>query len=194
MIYKTVKRLFDFFGALIGLVILSPLFLVVAVLVKLSSSGPVFFKQERYGKDGKVFKLWKFRTMKVGSENLAYPVEQLRKFESSGLDPRLNRITRFLRKYALDEIPQVINILKGDVSFVGPRAYFKKRVEQDERLKQRLKVKPGLTCLAVVKGGVRLSEQELLNLDLEYINNQNFFLDFKILLKSIFLVISGRGF
>jgi len=194
MTYKIIKRLFDFFGALIGLIILSPIFIIVAILVKMSSSGPVFFKQERYGKDGKIFKFWKFRTMKNGSENLPYPVEQLREFESSGNDPRLNKISRFLRKYALDEIPQLINILKGEISFVGPRAYFKKRIENDEKLKQRLKVKPGLTCLAVLKGGVQLSEEELLKLDLEYINKQNFFLDIKILLKSIFLVISGQGF
>jgi len=194
MIYKLFKRLFDFSGALFGLIVLSPLFLIVAFLVKLSSPGPVFFKQERYGKDGKVFKVWKFRTMKIGSENLPYTVEELREFETSGRDPRLNKTTKFLRKYALDEIPQLINILKGDISFVGPRAYFKRRVDGDESLKQRLKIKPGLTCLAAIKGGVHLSEQELLKLDLEYINNQNFLLDIKILLKSVFLVISGRGF
>lgn len=194
MFYRIIKRLFDFFGALFGLIILSPLFLIVSFLVKLSSPGPVFFKQERYGKDGRIFKNWKFRTMKIGSENLAYTIEKLREFESSGRDPRLNKTTKFLRKYALDEIPQLINILKGDISFVGPRAYFKRRIDRDERLKQRLKVKPGLTCLVAIKGGVQLSEQELLKLDLEYINNQNFFLDIKILLKSVFLVISGRGF
>jgi lipopolysaccharide/colanic/teichoic acid biosynthesis glycosyltransferase len=194
MVYRLFKRFFDFFGALFGLVVLSPLFLVVAILVKLSSPGPIFFKQERYGKNGKIFKVWKFRTMKNGSENLSYTVEQLREFESSSNDPRINKITRFLRKYALDEIPQLINILKGEISFVGPRAYFKKRVENDEKLKQRLKIKPGLTCLVAVKGGVKLSEAELLKLDLEYINKQNLFLDIKILLKSIFLVVSGRGF
>ncbi|MDP2910380.1 MAG: sugar transferase [bacterium] len=194
MIYRIIKRLFDFLGALLGLIVLSPLFIIVAILVKLNSPGPIFFKQERYGKDEKIFKFWKFRTMKTGSENLPYSVEQLREFESSDNDPRLNKIAGFLRKYALDEIPQLINILKGDISFVGPRAYFKKRIENDERLKQRLKVKPGLTCLAVLKGGVQLSEEELLKLDLEYINKQNFFLDIKILLKSIFLVISGQGF
>jgi len=194
MIYRTIKRLFDFCGALMGLIILSPLFLIIAFLIKLSSPGPVFFKQERYGRNGKIFKLWKFRTMKLGSEKLPYSVEQLREFEASGKDPRLNKITRFLRKYALDEIPQLINILKGEMSFVGPRAYFLARIEGDEKLKQRLKIKPGLTCLAAIKGGVKLSEEELLNSDLEYINNQNFFLDIKILLKSIFLLISGRGF
>lgn len=194
MIYRLFKRLFDFFGALFGLIILSPLFLIIAILAKLNSPGPIFFRQERYGKDGKIFKLWKFRTMKIGSENLAYTIEELREFESSGNDPRLNRVTRLLRKYAFDEIPQLINILKGDISLVGPRAYFKKRVDSDQRLKQRLKIKPGLTCLAAIKGGVGLSEEELLKLDLEYINKQNFFLDIKILLKSIFLVISGRGF
>ena len=189
-----IKRIFDFILSLVGLIILSPLFLIVAVLVKLTSPGPVFFRQERYGKNGKIFNNWKFRTMRPGSENLPYSVEQLREFESSGIDPRLNKVTKFLRKYALDEIPQLINILKGDISFVGPRAYFKRRVDQDQRLKQRLKVKPGLTCLAAIKGGVKLSEEELLKLDLEYIKKQSFFLDLKILLKSIYLVLSGQGF
>ena len=185
-----IKRLFDFTLALIGLIILSPLFLIIAFLI--SFSGPVFFIQERYGKDEKIFKLWKFRTMKNGLEN--YTVEELRQFESSGNDPRVNKFGKFLRRYALDEIPQLINILKGDMSFVGPRAYFKKRVDENPILKKRLKVKPGLTCLAAINGGVHLSDEDNLKLDLEYINKKNLFLDIKILLKSIFLVIIGKGF
>jgi lipopolysaccharide/colanic/teichoic acid biosynthesis glycosyltransferase len=182
--------LFDFFLALIGLIVLGPLFLIIAILV--SFNGPLFFIQERYGKDEKIFKLWKFRTMKDNFKN--YSIEQLRQFESSGNDPRVNKLGKFLRKYALDELPQLINILKGDMSFVGPRAYFKKRVEENEELKKRLKVKPGLTCLVAINGGVNLSDEDILKLDLEYINKKSFFLDIKILLKSIFLVIIGKGF
>jgi len=186
------KRLFDFFGSLLGLIILSPLFLIIAILVKIASSGSVFFIQERYGKDSKVFKVIKFRTMNPGSEN--YSVKQLRKFEISGNDPRLNKLSSFLRKYALDEIPQLINILKGDMSFVGPRAFFIPRIKANEGLRQRLVIRPGLTCLTAVKGASKISDEELLKLDMEYINNHNFFLDIYILLKSIFLVVSGRGF
>ena len=186
------KRLFDFFGALIGLIVLSPLFLIVAILVKASSSGPVFFIQERYGKNSKIFKVVKFRTMKSGSEN--YSVEQLRDFEISGKDPRLNRISRFLRKYAFDEIPQLINILKGDMSFVGPRAFFIPRIKANEKLRQRLVIRPGLTCLTAIKGASKVSDDELIKLDMEYINNRNLFLDIYILLKSVFLVVSGKGF
>jgi len=188
-----IKRLFDFFVSLLGLIILSPIFFLVAILVKLSSRGPIFFNQERYGKDGKIFKLVKFRTMKVGTENL-YSVEQLREFEMFKDDPRVNRLSKFLRKYALDEIPQLINILKGEMSFVGPRAYYLDRYKRNAELKQRLVVKPGLTCLSAVGGGVKLSEEESLKLDLEYIKRKNFFLDISILLKSVFLVVSGKGF
>ncbi len=185
-----VKRLLDFILALLGLIILSPLFLILAIIIKFS--GPVFFKQKRYGKDGRIFQVLKFRTMKPDLEN--YSIEELREFEKSKKDPRVNKFSRFLRKYALDELPQLINILKGEMSFVGPRAYYIARIDNDPKLKERLKVKPGLTSLAAVSGGVSLSEEELLKLDLEYINNNNLFLDAKILLKSIFLVVSGRGF
>ncbi|GAI23832.1 unnamed protein product, partial [marine sediment metagenome] len=141
-----------------------------------------------------IFKVWKFRTMPKGAEKIVIPVSKIREFEASGSDPRVNKFSRFLRKFALDELPQLINILRGEMSFVGPRAYFLARVENNELLKKRLKVKPGLTCLAAIKGGVQLSEEELLKLDLEYIKNQSLWFDSKILLKSIFLVLSGRGF
>jgi len=185
------KRLFDFFASLLGLIILSPVFLSVAVLVKLSSRGPVFFRQERYGRNERIFCVWKFRTMRPNSEN--YSLEQLREFEMFG-DPRVNKLGKFLRKYALDEIPQLINILKGEMSFVGPRAYYLDRYKRNAELKQRLVVKPGLTCLSAVGGGVKLSEEESLKLDLEYIKRKNFFLDISILLKSVYLVVSGKGF
>ena len=185
-----IKRLFDLFFSLIGLIILSPIFIVISIII--SFSGPVFFKQERYGKNAKIFKVIKFRTMKIGSEN--YSVEQLRGFETSGKDPRVSKFNKILRKYALDEIPQLVNILKGEMSFVGPRAYYLKRYENNPDLKQRLVIKPGLTCFAAIKGGVNLSEEESLKLDLKYINNNSLFLDIYILLKSVFLVLSGKGF
>ena len=187
-----IKRVFDFFGSLMGLLILSPLFLIVSILIKINSKGSVFFKQERYGKNEKIFELIKFRSMKINSEKLPYTIKELRQFESSGKDPRLDSLGKFLRKHGLDEIPQLINILKGDMSFVGPRPYFRARVEQDSRLKQRLKIKPGLTSLTVIRGGVMLKEDELLRLDLEYIINNNFVLDIWIILRTIVKVIHGK--
>lgn len=194
-IQKIVKRLFDFLLALFGLIVLSPVFLIISILIKLDFSGPVFFLQERVGEKGKIFRILKFRTMPVNSDNPDLQVAKVREFEKEGEDPRVTSFNRFLRRFALDELPQLINILRGDMSFVGPKPYFLPRIKLNpELLKDRTTVKPGLTSLAVIKGGVRLSEDELLKLDLEYIKNQSFFGDIKILLKSIFLVISGRGF
>jgi len=182
---KVIKRLFDFLVSLFGIIFLSPLFLVIAILIKLDSRGPVFFKQERVGKNGKIFKIWKFRTMVEGAEKIK-DVKKIRKWEKEGCDPRVTKIGKFLRKTALDELPQLFNILKGELSFVGPRAHFIPRVHSGGELwRKRLKVKPGLTSLAIIKGGVNLSEEETIKYDLEYIEKQSFWLDLKILFKTI---------
>jgi len=189
------KRIFDFFGALIGLILLSPLFLITALLIKLDSPGPVFFQQERVGENGKIFKIWKFRTMIKGSEKSNLSVSKIRKLEATGRDPRITRIGRFFRRFAIDELPQLINILRGEMSFVGPRPYFLPRIQINKALlTQRTRVKPGLTSLTIIRGGVRLSEEEILKFDFEYIKKQNLWFDLKILLKSIILVLSGKGF
>lgn len=192
---KFLKRQIDFWGSLLGLILLSPLFLIITILIKIDSPGPIFFRQKRVGKDGKIFEIWKFRTMikDQGKSNLS--VNEIRKFEVTGQDPRITKLSHFLRRFAIDELPQLINILRGEMSFVGPRPYFLPRVQADKRLLEgRVKIKPGLTSLVVIKGGVHLSEEEILKLDLRYIEKQNLWLDFKILLKTISKILSGKGF
>jgi len=187
MINFFVKRLFDATVSFLGLVFLSPLLLIVAFLVKATSAGPVFFRQERVGKNGKIFKIWKFRTMSLAKPE--FSAEQIRDFEKEDRDPRATPFGRFLRKSGLDELPQLINILAGEMSFVGPRPFYSPRYELDPKLRSRLQIKPGLTSPNVISGGVKLSEQEILRLDLEYVKKQNFWLDLGIIFKTIFLYI-----
>jgi len=191
---KIIKRLIDFISVLVGLIILSPLFLAVAVLIKLDSIGPVFFRYERIGKDGKSFKPFKFRTMKKGAikEGLGYNVAEN--------DERVTRIGRFLRKYGIDEFPQLINVLKGEMSLVGPRPTFRYQVEKyNDFQKKRLFVKPGITGWALIHGRNLLTWEERIKYDVWYVENWSLWLDLKILLEtlnSIFIKregIYGKG-
>ena len=140
IVYLTIKRIIDFLFSLIILLILLPLFLVVAILIKLDSKGPVIFKQSRLGKDGNVFKVWKFRTMIDNAEKMGTGLTTAQN------DPRITRVGKILRKTSIDELPQLINVLKGDMSFIGPRpapVHHLKQYNENER--QRLKVLPGIT-------------------------------------------------
>ena len=187
-IQRFFKNIIDFVIALIGLIILSPIFLIVAVLIKLDSTGPVFFKQKRIGKDGKVFKIWKFRTMIEKSENIGLGIEV------SKHDPRITRIGRFLRRFGIDELFQFINIIFGQMSLVGPRAGLPFQVEKySEAEKKRVQVKPGITNINILKGWNTLSWKERIKWDIWYIENWSLLLDLKILLKTPFVVLSGRG-
>jgi len=183
-----IKRFFDMITSFLGLVLLSPLLLVIAIIIKLTSSGPVFFRQERVGKNGKIFRIWKFRTM--FSARPEFSVEQTRELEKNGRDPRVTTLGYILREFGLDELPQLINILKGDISFVGPRPFYPPRYDLNQKLRPRLEVKPGLTSLNVISGGVESSDEEIMALDSEYIRRQNFRLDLEIILKTIFLYVS----
>ena len=183
-----IKRFFDIVVSFLGLLVLSPVFLIVFFLIKIASPGPVFFRQERVGKKGKIFKIWKFRTMSLVKPE--FSAEQTREFEKEGRDPRITSLGYFLRISGIDELPQLINILLGEMSFVGPRPFYLPRYQLNSELRQRLIVKPGLTSLTVLMGGVNLSEEETIRSDLEYIKKQNFWLDLKIIFKTIFLYIS----
>ena len=181
------KRVFDFFGALIGLILLSPLFLILALLIKLDSPGPVFFLYERIGKDGKSFKPFKFRTMVEGAieKGLGYNVAQD--------DPRITKIGKFLRKWGIDELPQLINVLKGEMSLVGPRPTFRYQVERyDDFQRKRLLVKPGITGWALIHGRNLLSWEERIKYDVWYVENWSLWLDFKILLETLNLIFIKR--
>lgn len=187
-----VKRCIDFVGSLIGVVILSPVFLVIAVMIKTSSEGPVFFKQERLGKDGNVFKIIKFRTMIVNAEHIG---DGLRVRE--GDDPRITKIGRVLRKTSLDELPQLLNVLNGSMSLVGPRPpatyhpYGGYKAYPDWA-KKRFKMRPGITGLAQATVRNSASWDERIRIDNQYIDRFNIWLDIKILCMTVMRVVKSE--
>ena len=192
------KRLLDFIMASIGLVALSPLLLILAVLVRLTSRGPIFFSQTRCGLGGRKFKLHKFRSMRADADLLREELEALNEVDGPVFkiknDPRCTPIGRFMRKFSLDELPQLVNIIRGDMSFVGPRPPLPQEVEKYERWqRRRLRMQPGLTCLWALEGRSKLSFRRWMELDLEYIDRWSMTLDWKILLKTIPVVLAGRG-
>ena len=192
------KNTIDRIGALFGLLLAAPIFLLTALVIKLESRGPVFFKQVRSGLNGKPFKLLKFRTMCTNAEDkkaalkafneMSGPVFKIKK------DPRVTRVGKFLRKYSVDEIPQFINVLKGDMSLVGPRPPLPEEVAKYEPWQHRkLSVKPGVTCIWQVNGRNTIDFEEWMKLDLQYIDNWSLWLDAKLLAKTIPTVIKGSG-
>ena len=194
-----VKRTFDMVASAIGLVILSPLLLSIAVAVRISSSGPILFRQRRIGLNGRLFVFYKFRTMVENAEGMQDELAELN--EMSGPifkihnDPRVTNLGRWLRKFSMDELPQLINVVRGDLSLVGPRPPIVDEVRQYERWqRRRLSMRPGITGIWQVEGRSRIAEfDEWVRLDLQYIDNWSLMLDFKILLKTIPTVILGRG-
>ncbi len=192
------KRGLDFLMALIAFVALSPLLLILAVLVKLTSRGPILFSQTRCGLGGRRFTLYKFRSMRADADLLREELEALNEVDGPVFkirnDPRCTPIGRFMRKFSLDELPQLFNIIKGDMSFVGPRPPLPEEVEKYERWqRRRLRMQPGLTCLWALEGRSKLSFRRWMELDLEYIDHWSMALDWKIMLKTIPIVLVGRG-
>ncbi|MBD1382675.1 sugar transferase [Metabacillus arenae] len=195
-IYNFSKRSLDITGAMLGLVILSLIFFIVAIVIKLEDpKGPIFFSQKRVGKDGKEFKMYKFRSMVVNAED---KLQELIKYnEVSGAmfkmkdDPRITTIGKFIRKTSIDELPQLLNVLKGDMSLVGPRPPLPREVaEYSNYDKQRLLVMPGCTGLWQVSGRSNLTFQQMVELDLYYIKNRSISFDIKLIFKTI-IVLSG---
>jgi len=183
---KKIKRLFDFLASAIGIVLLSPLLLIIAVWIKLDSKGPVLFKQERVGKDNKLFNILKFRTMVVDAEKSG--------FYTAENDSRITRPGNLLRKTSLDEIPQLFNIFKGEMSIIGPRPTLKYQVDEyTDFQKRRLEGLPGVTGWAQVNGRNSLSWPERITLDVWYVDNFSLFLDAKILYKTVFVWLRGEG-
>ncbi|RYL95753.1 sugar transferase [Sporolactobacillus sp. THM7-4] len=197
--YLFVKRTMDLFGALTGLIVLLPIFLVIALLIKWTDPvGPVIFKQVRIGRNGKPFRIYKFRSMVHNAEDLLGNL--LNQNETNGPmfkmknDPRVTRIGRFLRRTSLDEFPQLVNVLKGEMSLVGPRPPLPREVNAyTERDKQRLLVKPGCTGLWQVEGRSNIGFETMVQLDLEYIHHRNILLDLKIILKTIPLLFHSNN-
>jgi len=193
-----VKNLIDKAIALILIFLTFPLYFLIPVLIKLSSRGPVLYKQVRAGLNGRKFALYKFRTMYVGADlakrELANQNEMDRVAFKIRDDPRITSIGKFIRKYSLDELPQLMNVIKGDMSIVGPRPPLPDEVNNYRTWqRRRLSMKPGLTCLWQISGRNEVSFDKWMELDLEYIDNWSLFLDLKVVLKTIPAVISGRG-
>ncbi|MBS6503451.1 MAG: exopolysaccharide biosynthesis polyprenyl glycosylphosphotransferase [Clostridium sp.] len=196
--YLILKRIIDIIGSIIGIVLVSPVLLVTAVLIKLESKGRIFFSQTRVGLHGKEFKIYKFRSMVDGAEALKKSIEH--KNEMSGPmfkvrgDPRITKIGRFIRKTSIDELPQLINVLKGEMSLVGPRPSLPSEVEKFEAwMLKRLEVKPGLTCYWQVSGRNNICFEDWMKLDIDYVNNRNMQLDIKLIFKTIILLFGDKN-
>ncbi|HEX3047783.1 MAG TPA: sugar transferase [Bacillota bacterium] len=181
-----IKRIFDIGFSLFLLLLMSPVFLVVGIIIKLDSKGPILFKQDRLGRNGQVFKINKYRTMIVNAEKTGTGVF------TSEQDPRITKVGRFLRKTSLDELPQILNILKGEMSFIGPRPPVPYHpyvfAGYSERQKVRFSVLPGVTGLAQVKGRNSLSWDERIEFDIQYVNQFSLLLDLKILFLTAFKI------
>jgi exopolysaccharide biosynthesis polyprenyl glycosylphosphotransferase len=198
-VYPVLKRTIDVIGAGIGLLLLSPLFLVVAVLIKLDSPGPVLFAQTRVGRQGRLFRCWKLRSMFIDAE--ARKAELLAANEMQGgttfkmkRDPRITRVGRFIRKASIDELPQLWNVLTGDMSLVGPRPPVPQEVaEYTPHQRQRLAVTPGITCIWQVSGRSDIPFEQQVELDLEYISKRSLTFDIRLLLSTVPAVLFARG-
>lgn len=178
-----IKTLFDKIVSLFLIIVLIPFFLIISLLIKLDSKGSVFFIQERVGKDGELFDIYKFRTMIPNAINTGLGIL------TEENDPRITRIGSFLRKTSLDELPQLFNILRGDMSIIGPRPTLKYQVDDyNEFQLKRLLVKPGVTGLAQVNGRNSISWPKRIEYDVDYVENWSLFLDITILLKTFFVI------
>ena len=190
-LYLFIKRSIDIICSLAGIIVLSPVFLIVAVLIKIEDpKGSIFFCQERNGQHPNTFKMYKFRSMVHNAEELLKDLQH--KNEQTGPafkmadDPRITKVGKFIRKTSLDELPQLFNILKGDMSLVGPRPPIPREVrEYNPYQMQRLLVKPGLTCIWQVSGRNNIGFDEWVDMDLEYIKTRNLLLDIKLILKTV---------
>lgn len=188
--YYAIKRTMDVIGALCGIVFLSPILLITAILIKLESKGPVVFSQERVGLNGEIFKMYKFRSMVTNAEEILDKLKD--KNEMSGPmfkikdDPRITKIGKFIRKTSIDELPQLFNVLKGEMTLVGPRPSLPREVVHfTEYQKLRLLAKPGLTCYWQVSGRNNIDFEEWMELDVKYVRERSTWIDIKLIFKTV---------
>ena len=197
--YMHVKRMSDVILSIIGLIILSPIFLLLALFVKLDSKGPVFFAHTRIGKNGKKFKMYKFRTMYENAEDMIkdFTPEQMKEWKENYKltnDPRVTKVGKILRKTSLDELPQIINILKGELSIIGPRPVTNPELEKYGNNKDEfLSVTPGLTGYWQANGRSNTTYEQRMEMELYYCKNMSFLLDLKIFFKTILTVLKREG-
>ncbi len=194
-----VKRLIDIVASILLLIILMPLFMIIMLLIYINSPGPVFYKQTRVGRWGKLFTMWKFRSMYLDADKRLKEIMAENEMTGGVIfkmknDPRIIPIGRFIRKASIDELPQLWNVLKGDMSLVGPRPALPSEVNQYSlQDRQRLEVIPGITCIWQVSGRSNIPFPQQVELDTEYIQSQSLLLDLKLLLKTIPAVLLSRG-
>ncbi|MEG0856248.1 MAG: sugar transferase [Terrisporobacter sp.] len=190
LLYRIYQRLLDIFVSLIGGIVSIPLIIVFGLIIKKEDKGPIFYKQDRLGKDGKIIYIYKLRSMRMNAETNGAVWAKKN-------DPRITKVGKFIRKTRIDEIPQFYNILKGEMSIIGPRperpALTMEFNEDIPGFVNRLVIKPGLTGYAQVHGGYEISPEDKVKLDLYYIKNKSFILDMKILFKTISVVLTGEG-
>ena len=196
--YDVIKRIIDITISGLALIILIPLFLVVAILIKVESTGKVIFSQDRVGKDGEIFRMYKFRSMVANAEELKRKL--ILENEATGPmfkiknDPRITTIGRFLRRTSIDELPQLFNVLKGDMSLVGPRPSLPEEVEKFEPwMLRRLDVKPGLTCYWQVMGRNSIGFEEWMKLDVKYVNERTLWIDIKLIFKTFSVLFGDKN-
>ena len=196
--YEICKRAIDIIGAISGLLLLSPVIVIVACAIKFTSKGPMFFSQKRVGKNGELFDMYKFRSMVVNAEELkeklAHQNEMSGPMFKMKDDPRVTKVGKFIRKTSLDELPQLWNVLKGDMSLVGPRPSLPKEVKQFEKwMYKRLTVKPGLTCYWQVSGRNNIDFEDWMKLDISYVEDRNLWIDIKLIFKTVFVLFGDKN-
>lgn len=197
-LYEVVKRLIDVVCSFLGVLLLSPLFIIIAIIIKTTSKGPVFFSQKRVGKNGKEFDMYKFRSMVVNAEELKERLEAQNEMSGPMFkikdDPRVTKIGKFIRKTSIDELPQLWNVLKGDMSLVGPRPSLPKEVAQfDKWMNKRLEVKPGLTCYWQVSGRNNIDFEDWMKLDIKYVDERSTWIDIKLIFKTIGVLFGDKN-
>lgn len=186
MAYRIIKRIFDLIVSIFAIVLLLVPLLVIIILIRIASKGPAVFKQERAGKNGKPFTMYKFRTMRTD-------VDPFGASPKSGTDPRLTKIGIFLREYSLDELPQLFNVLFGSMAIVGPRPlYISQMAEWDDTQKRRLLVKPGVTGLAQISGRGQLTRESKLALDVQYVDTASMMIDIKIIFATFMQIVARK--
>lgn len=197
--YQATKRLLDVTLSLLAFVVLSPLLLVVAIAIFAHDRGPIFFAQTRIGKDGRAFKFWKFRSMRVNAEALKAALAAQNQHSDARTfkmrrDPRVTPVGRFIRRFSIDELPQLFNVFIGDMSVVGPRPPVPTEVARySPRDMRRLAVVPGLTCIWQVSGRSELDFSQQVELDLRYIESRTLLMDVALIAKTVPAVLTGRG-
>lgn len=197
VLYRLMKRLVDIVFSVLGLLLISPVIIIISLLIKIDSKGPIVFSQTRVGKNGREFKMYKFRSMVVNAEELKEELEKQNEMSGPMFkikeDPRITRIGRILRKTSIDELPQLINVIKGDMSLVGPRPSLPNEVKQfDHWMLKRLEVRPGLTCYWQVMGRNDIDFEDWMRLDVKYVKNRSFFVDIKLILKTILVLFGDK--